>query len=430
MIMALIIVRGCDIMSYKHHNALNVSNLTAAVRIAMIKLKYSSSTMCIYDCIWQDLIQYCNLNHIDFFDENVANSFSLDCYHYKLGDSCSKKDDFRKKTVTRAMQHLMDYQSYGVIFQLSSRDNYKWHERYKSAFDRYIASMINRGYAKSTLITVKSCLAGFQQFILQKNIYSLSDLNPHIIEEFILTYSKYARSTIPTRMLYLKLMLEHFYQNGITADDLSLVCPKIKHGHFANSFPSVFSPEEMQRILMAIDRSNPCGKRDYALILLIVRLALRIEDAIHLSFSDIDWHQKTVHITQIKTKERVKLPLPEDVGWAIIEYLQNGRPKTDCKYIFVKHNTTNGHYEEFETSPYHVLQKYLSRAGIATDQERRHGFHALRHSLASELLKKDIPLPVISGILGHSSSESTSVYLSVDLEQLRKCALEVNYEDK
>ena len=417
-------------MPLKIHNSLNVEELTNAVRIAMIKLKYSSATMCIYDCIWEDLKDYCNNNHIKTFSAKLAEDFAEDVYQYHLGDSCSKKDNFRKKTVTRAMQHLMDYQSYGVIFQLSSRDNYSWHDRYKTAFESYLVSMINHGYSKSTLITIKSCLAGFQQFLLQKNIVSLCDLHVENIEAFIMTYSKYSRSTIPTRMLYLKLMLQYFYRNGVTTEDLSLVCPSIRHGRFANSFPSVFTAEEIQRILKAVDRESPCGKRDYALILLIVRLALRSEDAIHLTFSDIDWHHKAIHLTQSKTKERIVLPLPDDVGWAIIDYLQNGRPETNCKYVFVKHNTANGYYEEYETSPYHILQKYLSRAGISTDHERRHGFHALRHSLASELLKKEIPLPVISGILGHSSSESTNVYLSIDLKQLKKCALEVSYENQ
>ena len=311
-------------MPLKIHNSLDIEELTAAVRIAMIKLKYSSATMCIYDCIWEDLKDYCHKNHIKSFSAELADNFAEEVYQYHLGDPCSKKDNFRKKTVTRAMQHLMDYQSYGVIFQLSSRDNYSWHDRYKTVFESYLASMINHGYSKSTLITIKSCLAGFQQFLLQKNVVHLRDLHAENIEAFIMTYSKYSHSTIPTRMLYLKLMLEYFYQNGITTENLSLVCPNIRHGKFTNSFPSVFTAEEIQRLLKAVDRESPCGKRDYALILLIVRLALRSEDAIHLTFSDIDWHLKTIHLTQSKTKEHIVLPLPDDVGWAIIDYLQNG----------------------------------------------------------------------------------------------------------
>lgn len=166
------------------------------------------------------------------------------------------------------------------------------------------------------------------------------------------------------------------------------------------------------------------------MILMIVRLGLRIEDVIHLKFSDIDWHRKIIRITQSKTNSVVTLPLLEDVGWAIINYLKNGRPETKCEYIFIKHNAIQGYYGEYETNPYFILQKYLTRTGISTDHERRHGFHALRHSLASELLQKDVPLPVISGVLGHANSDTTNVYLSVDLKQLRKCALEVDYENK
>lgn len=417
-------------METKYYYSLSVQELTSAVRIAMIKLKYSSPTMCIYDCIWKDLLDYCEERRIEVFDEELAENFSLDRYNYRLGDPCSKNDDFRKKAVTRAMQYLMDYKSYGVIFQLSSRDNYQWHDKYKSCFDGYVADMIKRGYAKSTLITIKSCLAGFQQFSLQRNITSMSELKEEDIESFLITYSKYARSTIPSRLHYLKTMLEYFYQSGITEKNLALACPKIKYGKFANTIPSVFSPQEVKKILNAIDRENPTGKRDYAMILMIVRLGLRIEDVIHLKFSDIDWHRKSIRITQSKTNSVVTLPLLEDVGWAIINYLKNGRPETKCEYIFIKHNAIHGYYGEYETNPYFILQKYLTRTGIPTDHERRHGFHALRHSLASELLQKDVPLPVISGILGHANSDTTNVYLSVDLKQLRKCALEVDYENK
>lgn len=417
-------------MLVQNNLRLSIAELTAGVRLAMIKLKYSSTTLCIYDCIWKDLIEYCNKQSITSFDIDVANDFAVNCYNQKIGEACKKRDDFRKKTVGRAMQHLLDYQNYGVIFQLTIRDGYQWHSQYKNEFDAYTSEMIQKGYSKSTLITIKSEVASFQMFLLQRNIHSLADLNVNDIESFILTFAKYAKSTIPKRMYYLRILLKFLHKIGKTANDLSLACPHIKRGNYANSLPSVFSEEEIVRILASVDRANPVGKRDYALLLIVVRLGLRASDVIRLKFSDIDWHNKKISVLQSKTHETVHLPLLEDIGWAIIDYLKNGRPQTECEYIFVKHKPVNGYYGEFETNPYSILQKYLSRANISSDHERRHGLHALRHSLASEMLLKEIPLPVISGVLGHANTNTTSVYLKIDINQLKKCALEVYCEKK
>ncbi len=417
-------------MTTETYPTMSVSELTNAVQLILLKLRYSSAVLCIYDCIWRDLNDFCEKEGIVSFDEDVGNRFAMECYNYKIGDPCKKKDDFRKKTVGRAMQHLLDYQSYGVVFQISGRDRYQWYPQYKEAFDGYLAEMMQHGYAKSTLQTIKSCISGFQDFLFQNGIKTIFKLTKIDIENFLLTFSKYARSTIPNRLTYLRSMLQFFYDSGITTENLALVCPRVMYGSFANTVPSFFTSEEVSRLLSSIDRDSPVGKRDYALILLIARMGLRSVDAIRLKFSDIDWHAKQIHIVQSKTKESVTLPMIEDVGWAIIDYLQNGRPQTPCEFVFVRHIAENGYYGEFVTNPYGILQKYLSRAQISSEFERKHGLHALRHSLASELLKKDTPLPIISGILGHANTQTTSVYLKIDINSLRKCALEVLYEEQ
>ena len=313
---------------------MSVSELTNAVQLTLLRLRYSSSMLCIYDCIWRDLNDYCSRHGITSFDEDVGNHFAMECYDYRIGDPCQKEDDFRKKTVGRAMQHLLDFQSYGVVFQIASRDRYQWYPQYKEAFDGYLAEMMHRGYAKSTLQTIKSCISGFQDFSMQNGIKTMSELTKIDIEAFLLTFSKYARSTIPNRLYYLRTMLQFFYDNGITAENLALVCPHVRHGNFTNSIPSVFTSDEVSRLLLSIDRESPVGKRDYALILLIARLGLRSVDAIRLRFSDIDWHAKRIHIVQSKTKEAITLPLVEDVGWAIIADLKKGRPKTrQCEAV-------------------------------------------------------------------------------------------------
>ena len=161
--------------------------------------------------------------------------------------------------------------------------------------------------------------------------------------------------------------------------------------------------------------------RDYAIILTAVRLGLRESDILNLRFSNIDWENGKIQIIQKKTKQPLCLPLTDDVAWAIIDYLKNGRPGCDCDYVFVRHNRPITHLN----STYDIVQKYIRQSQITLPSGKRHGLHALRHSLASKMLEQGIALPTISGVLGHLSSDTTKYYLKIDVNQLRQCALEV-----
>lgn len=186
--------------------------------------------------------------------------------------------------------------------------------------------------------------------------------------------------------------------------------------------PSYYSKEEILQFENQIDRLSIVGKRDYAMFLLASRLGLRSSDIRLLQFSDIDWDKNEIRIIQKKTKKSVILPLLEDVGTAIIDYVMNARPDTKDKSIFVSFR-----------APYHVITaatfsgmvaKYIHRSDIDWGG-KHHGSHSLRHSLATNLLGGNVSLPVISSILGHSSTNTTKSYLAIDVQSLMYCSHEV-----
>jgi integrase len=188
--------------------------------------------------------------------------------------------------------------------------------------------------------------------------------------------------------------------------------------------PSVYTVEEVESLIGAVDRGHPQGKRDYAMILLAARYGLRVSDIIGMRYCNLDWEHNHIIVYQQKTGKKVVLPLSEEVGNAIIDYLQYGRPKIDLPYVFI---TAIAPYKELTTSLMGVtIKDYFRRAGI-NFTGKKHGPHALRHSLASNLLESNESLPVISEILGHSSTETTMEYLRVDLKLLRQCALDVPF---
>lgn len=210
------------------------------------------------------------------------------------------------------------------------------------------------------------------------------------------------------------------FQNGYHAEDLSGCIPAVKNSR-QQKLPAVFSEDEVEKILSSFDRENPMGKRNYAIFLLAARMGLRSCDIKALEFSFINWTEKTISFTQKKTKKYLTLPLTDDVGWAVIDYLKNGRPVSDSKYVFIQHVPPYGQYRDLRN----VLVKQMRKAGIETPANKRIGMHCFRHSLAATMLENGVPLPVISQTLGHADIASTEVYLRINISQLRLCALEV-----
>jgi integrase len=198
---------------------------------------------------------------------------------------------------------------------------------------------------------------------------------------------------------------------------------------FSNKFetiPSYYSTEEIREILICIDRDTVIGRRDYLVMLLAVQLGMRAGDIRQLKFNNIKWNLDAIEFIQEKTQNMLHLPLLENLKYALIDYLKNSRPESGSAYIFIRHRAP---FIPFVTGNvfFGTINKYMKAAGISINH-RKHGLHSMRHSLAGNLLKQNTPLPVITGVLGHESSNTTKLYLRIDIEQLRSVALEVPYE--
>jgi integrase len=177
------------------------------------------------------------------------------------------------------------------------------------------------------------------------------------------------------------------------------------------------------RILDAVDRGNPCGKRDYAIILLVTRLGLRGVDVKRLEFADFDWPGNRLSVVQAKTGRRVQLPLLKEVGWAVIDYIRHGRPVCDCPQVFLRHLAPIGPFSD-QDHLHQILVKHARVAHVAISEKRRHGMHSLRHTLATRLMEDGTPIEQIADVLGHQSVQSTGVYLKSSLGLLARCALD------
>jgi len=176
-------------------------------------------------------------------------------------------------------------------------------------------------------------------------------------------------------------------------------------------------------MLQSVDRGNPAEKRDYAILLLVARLGIRTGDIRTLKLRDLNWNTKTIEIQQNKTGSHVSYPILDDIGWSLIDYLKNSRPNTDSQFVFLSLNTPHDPFGD-NSNFSRLVTKYRRRAGIKIPQGAKCGMHSLRHTLASTLLAQGTSLPVISAILGHLNSKSTTIYLQIGIDGLKKCALD------
>ena len=247
-------------------------------------------------------------------------------------------------------------------------------------------------------------------------------LDAAVIGAFVATLAGYQFKTVEQKLCAVRSFLRFACGDGLVDGAVLEAVPAAKSARQAR-IPSVWDPADVAKILEAIDRGNPCGKRDYAIILLITRLGLRGVDVKRLEFADFDWPGNRLSVVQAKTGHRVQLPLLKDVGWAVIDYIRHGRPDSDCPQVFLRHTAPIGPFSD-QDHLHQILVKHARAAHVPVSEKRRHGMHSLRHTLATRLMEDGTPVEQIADILGHQSVESTGVYLKSSLGLLAKCALD------
>jgi len=274
--------------------------------------------------------------------------------------------------------------------------------------------------------TKSSRLLVFLRF-LEKEGIALHALGFHAIESFYRNISTMYNRTAQANIKYtIRDFLEFGGATGIAnIESNNLIGTIYSNKH--ERLPSTYTADELNRVLHAIDRDAAYGKRDYALIILLVQLGMRSSDICSLSLGSLNLEDHSINFIQQKTGVAEKLPLTEAVELALADYIINVRQDVQTARLFVVHQGINKGRSYSTSMLYAVLNKYMKIADIKTEG-KRHGTHSVRHSLSSNLLKCGTPLTVISGILGHSSSEVTNRYIWMDTEQLRRLSLEVRNE--
>jgi site-specific recombinase XerD len=211
----------------------------------------------------------------------------------------------------------------------------------------------------------------------------------------------------------LRQLLRFLYLEGLTAGDLTGAVPLVA-GWRGTSLPRTLDPECVGRLLASCDRERPAGRRDFAILLTLARLGLRCGEVAAMRLGDVDWRAGEL-VIRGKNDRHERLPLPVDVGDALVDYLRHGRPRRDDPHLLLKVRAPFG---PLSSSTVRAVVRYAChRAGITPV-----GAHRLRHTVATQVLKAGAPLEEVASLLRHRRHATTVLYAKVDWQRLRELA--------
>lgn len=283
---------------------------------------------------------------------------------------------------------------------------------------RFIDELKVKHRSVQTINRYQIIIGRFLSFLQHGNI----ERQECIKESAVLQFVDYQETQKTEISCILKKMFRFWQDNGIISHDLTscFSAYKMKHHQRVLSF---YSQEEIAVIEGSVVRSNPLGKRNYALLLLATRLGMRVSDIASLKITDIDWRKNEISIILYKTKNPACFPLLSIVGNAIIDYMKYGRPSfISSSYIF--HSFRPPYQAMTGSMVSSAITSVIEGCGVDL-KGRKHGPHSMRHSLATNLMHKETSLPVISEVLGHKRTQTTTIYLSVDIPSLIECSIDV-----
>jgi site-specific recombinase XerD len=403
--------------------SLRLERLVAEAMGEIERLGYSKRSRNRYRAIWEHLIEFAHRKgRRDEFSADLAAAFLEE---YRVRDEPAEKpgEGWRRHMVF-GVKVLADFAKSGrmerAFTEVAAIHLVPAMKNTLCDYEQYCKDRLH--LRPWTLHRRRTELAIFLDFLHSRKARTLDQIQALDLSEFIACRDHLKPKTVARIVSDVRSFLRFLTMRGILQKDLTRDLPKIRVPQDA-TIPSVWDRQLVIQLLAAVDRSSAKGKRDYAILLLACRLGLRAGDIRTLRLDQLHWEDSTLEVTQSKTGLPSRLPLITEVGEAVIDYLQSGRPQTVHREVFLKVNPPFEPFRE-NSNLHHIVKYWRQLAGIRFRTPQKRGIHSLRHTLATRLLEQGTPFTTIAEILGHTSLESTRIYAKADVEALRSVALD------
>jgi site-specific recombinase XerD len=283
-------------------------------------------------------------------------------------------------------------------------------------FERFLSS--ERGLSPATLINYLPIVRRFLVERFGGSTLHFDELGAADVHRFIVRHAQRgALGHAKLLVTALRSFLRFLQQRGAIATDLAAAIPGVASWRLSH-LPKTLPPEQVERLLASCDRGTPTGRRDYAILLLLARLGLRGGEVVAMALDDLDWECGEI-VVRGKGQRLTRLPLPTDVGAALVDYLRHVRPFCSTRRVFIRMSAPLRGLAGL-VAICCVIRRALKRAGLTPEFK---GAHLLRHSLATNLLRRGASLVEIGQLLRHSQPTTTQIYAKVDIAALRAIGL-------
>ena len=329
-----------------------------------------------------------------------------------LGHACRRDRSLASATVRQFFSLVVSQSEY-------RRARKPWGDPFAAeapGFFEYLRA--ERGLRQRSIRLYQHYLRRFERYLHQVECPDIRSLALPVVTGFVTTAAQeFGSRTMVGLCSTLRVFLRYAFREGILQRDLSKLVEGPQHYRLAD-IPRSIGWDAVQKMLDQVDRRTAWGRRDYAMLLLMVSYGLRAREVSVLTLDDIDWKRDRLHVRERKADHTTAYPLARVVGEAIIDYLKNGRPVVQGRELFWRHIAPRAPLTQAAVSC--VASKYLHRAGIAV---ARPGSHTLRHACVQRLVDAGFPLKTVGDYVGHGSPSSTMIYAKVQVDALREVAL-------
>ncbi len=382
------------------------------------KALYSTHAQKSYRTYFNNIRKYALTKGDDGFTDELGADYLKETYNFPfkpVGRLCTTVQN-----ASRAVELLSSFQKTGEFSKRKKRRQERVPQNLECVkmIENYIEDIQPNHKGDEPLVQHRNTVIEFLDYLYDNGISDLQYLNANHVSDFLKTFINIPRNSRKAKLSHLRCFLRFLYIQEFTQINLVLALPSLRLGG-QKYVPITFTSDETEAFFAAVDRTKAHGKRDYAIMQILSQLGLRSGDVRNLKFENIDWEKGIFCIQQEKTSHFIELPISEEIGSSLIDYLKNGRPHSDSEFVFIRHSAP---FEPLSCLT-DICRRYMKTVKHGV-QPGVWGLHAFRHTLASRLLAENVGPQIIAQILGHSNSRTVGEYLHIDFKKLEMCALD------
>lgn len=341
-------------------------------------------------------------NNISVYSSDVGDDFLKDYYiNHKVGVSFNR-------SLRTAIERLNDYNE-GKVYSLQrTKEPLQLSTEYMLLLEEYLLFCKKNSNKARTINNKRQFCGSFLNALDNMGCYSIRSIKSnHVCKACLIFKNKDAWAAI-------RLFLKYLSQENFITSDYSPLVPHYKKPYV---LPTTYTQEEVLRFEEAIDRTSKTGIRDYAMLLLAIRLGMRSGDIVRLTLNEINFDSNSIHLLQEKTLNPLELPLLPEIKNAIKDYYENARPNVKEEIIFLR---CKAPYQRITTSVLRFSTTKYFHKGNINISDKKHGLHTFRSSLASSMINEDMPYDVVRKILGHTDPDDISKMLTFQIPYITK----------